>query len=203
MVSNNTFYLQTLCCYTDSEVLNFKQDEAVRADIRKHMRMHMGFVGKATAVETVIADVFNQTGYDLANISTIRETNFGVKRTAKQWDGYFMKMGIDPLRLDNVELLPACVVPKFAASMALHLRATLGRMGYSEANAALAEREYLRVARGNGVRHVDVAGHQQFVMNAYFGEHVLDHIALTRSRLPKWMKWAYGVDSIPKAVSAC
>lgn len=200
---DSPFWSRALCCFSDAEITSFKRDEEVRKDIRARMRLHMGYTGKYTAVETAIIDEFNETGYDLANISTLQDTNKGVKRSLRGWDNYFAKLGVNPLKLSKMELSPACVVPRFAAAMTLHLRSVLGRLSYSEANALLVEREYLRVARLSFVRKVDIVGHQQFVMNAFFGEHVLDHVALTRSRLPQWLKWTQGINGIPKVQSAC
>jgi len=167
------------------------------------MREHAGYGFQVNCVEQSTRDIFNETGYDLCDHSQLKVANIGIKRTFKEWDSYFLKLGINPLKLSSDELLPACVVPKFAASMALHLRAKLGRLAPNEANMLLVEREYLRVARGMHVRDVDIVSHQQFVLNAVFGEDLLDHIALTRSRLPAWMKWAFDVPSLNAHPQAC
>jgi len=195
--------LQTLCCYNGDEVEAYRADERIRSDIRESMRVHIGYGTRDTCVEKVMVEVFNETGYDLGRLDAIREANKYVKRTAKGWDKYFGKMGVDPCKLTDVEVLPAAVVPKFAGAMALHLRSKLGRLAPNEANALLAEREYLRVARGLQVRDVDIVSHQQFVMNALFGETLLDDIALTRTRLPKWMKWAFAVPGLQEQPRVC
>lgn len=195
--------LQTLCCYSGSEVEAYRADERIRSDIRDSMREHMGYGNRDTCVEQTMVAVFNETGYDMCKFNALREANAHVKRTFAEWDGYFTKLGVDPLKLAEVEVLPACVVPKFAASMALHLRSKLGRLAPNEANMLLAEREYLRVARGMKVRDVDIVSHQQFVLNAMFGETLLDDIALTRTRLPKWMRWAFEVEGLRETTRAC
>lgn len=195
--------LQALCCYDNSEIAAFRTDERIRADIRESMRMHMGYGGRETCVEQAIVEVFNDTGYDLGKLGAVREANVSIKRTLREWDAYFAKLGVDPLKLCTVEVLPACVVPKFAASMALCLRSKLGRLAPNEANLLLAEREYLRVARGLKVRDVDIVAHQQFTLNALFGETLLDDIALTRTRLPKWMRWAFEVEGLRERTRAC
>jgi len=195
--------LQSLCCYSGSEVEAFKADERIRSDVREAMREHMGYGHRDTCVEQTMVEVFNETGYDLGKLSALREANAHIKRSFAEWDNYFRKLGVNPLQLAAVEVLPASVVPKFAASMALHLRSKLGRLAPNDANTLLAEREYLRVARGLKVRDVDIVSHQQFVMNALFGETLLDDIALTRTRLPKWMRWAFEVEGLRESARAC
>jgi len=195
--------LRSLCCYNDVEVETFRADRQIRSEIRDSMRLHMGYGKGNTCVEGVITGVFNDTGYDLTNLSALHAANAGVKRSFAAWEAYFSKIGVDPLKLATVEILPACVVPKFAASMALHLRTKLGRLSPNEANLLLAEREYLRVCRGLKVRDVDIVSHQQFTLNALFGEQLLDSIALTRTRLPQWMRWAFEVSNLNAKPLAC
>lgn len=195
--------LQSLCCYDSSEVQSFKADREIRNDIRESMRTHMGYGSSATCVENVIVETFNETGYDLSNLSTIRSKCAGKRKTMAEWDRCFEKMGIDPMMLATVEILPTCVVPKFAASMSLMLRSKLGRLAPNEANTLLVEREYLRVARKLNVRDVDIVAHQQFVLNAVFGEGILDSVALTRSRIPRWMRWAFEVETPKTPVRVC
>jgi len=195
--------LQTLCCYDASEVEAYRTDERIRSDIRESMRLHMGYGNRDTCVEQTMVEVMNETGYNLGKLDALREANANIKRSMREWDAYFARMGIDPVKPDIVGLLPACVVPRFAASMALHLRSKLGRLAPNEANMLLAEREYLRVARGLKVRDVDIVSHQQFTLNAMFGETLLDDIALTRTRLPKWMRWAFEVEGLREHTRAC
>lgn len=195
--------LQTLCCYDGGEVQSYKADREIRRDIRDSMRTHMGYGTSATCVENVIVETFNETGYDLSNLSTIRTRCAGVRKTMAAWDLHFEMLGVDPLRLTGVDTQPTSVVPKFAASMALMLRAKLGRLAPNEANVLLVEREYLRVARKLNVRDVDIVAHQQFVMNAVFGEGILDSVALTRSRVPRWMRWAFDDDPLSTPVRVC
>lgn len=195
--------IQGLCCFSTAEFDNFRVDERRRDEIRQCMKMHGGYGALDGCVENTIREVFNETGYDLADISQLRLINRGKTRTFKEWDSYFLKLNVDPLRLAEVDLLPACFVPKFAASMALHLRTKLGHLQPNEANMLLAEREYLRVARKLHVRDVDIVSHQRHVLNALFGETVLDSIALTRTRLPAWMRWTHDVGRLESNVLAC
>jgi hypothetical protein len=89
------------------------------------------------------------------------------------------------------------VVPRFAAALTLALRAKFGRMAYHEANRLLIEREYLKVCRDANVRHCDIEYHRQFVINAYFNEGVTDELSTVRTRLPRWLRVAFG--SVPNA----
>jgi len=90
------------------------------------------------------------------------------------------------------------IVPRFAAALTLALRAKFGRMAFHEANRLLIEREYLKVCRDANVRHCDIEYHRQFVINAYFNEGVTDELSTVRTRLPRWLRAAFG--PVPNAV---
>lgn len=155
-------------------------------------------------MKEVINEVYEETGYDLVDHTATLAKFAGMKKTVREWDMVFHQLKLDPLKVHVApEILPTCVVPKFAASMALLLRSRLGRLQNNQANALLAEREYLRLARGLRVRDVDIIGHQQHVLNAVFGEKLLDHIGSTRSRIPRWMRWAHSVETPGAAPLAC
>ncbi len=94
----------------------------------------------------------------------------------------------------------ARMIPHFAATMVLQLRAKFGRLPLNDANRMLIEREYLRICREGSVRHVDIALHEQWVMNAFFNEGVLEELPTTRLRVPGWMRRAFG--SAPSAPAA-
>lgn len=179
----------------------YRRDEMVRKSIRTEMRLHMGADSRSTCVANAIDVTLRTTGYDLADLGTIRQANIGVKRTEKEWDAYFRMMNIDPLT--TCRFKQAQVIPKFAAACALHIRAKLGAMEANEANVLLVQRKYLEVCRRHGVRDVDTVLHQGFVMNAVFTESVLDDIASSRRRLPAWIKWLDEVQptgSVPRAI---
>jgi len=84
------------------------------------------------------------------------------------------------------------MVPRFAAAMVVSLRATFGRMPLNEANRLLIEREYLRVCREGNVRQIDTVAHSQWVYNAYFNEGIMEEIPTTRTRVPRWLRGAFG-----------
>jgi len=88
------------------------------------------------------------------------------------------------------------VVPRFAASVVLCLRAKFGNLQATEANRLLIEREYLKVCREGAVRNVDIVAHQQIMLNTYFGEGVLDEQNTVRARAPRWLREAFG--SVPR-----
>lgn len=184
-----------------SELACYRTDQHVRACVRAEMREHLGYENRETCVVNVIDTVLRETGYDLADMGSIRLANRGVKRTIREWDMYFKCMGVDPLAA--VTGGRAKIVPKFAAACALHIRTKLGALTNNEANVLLVQRKYLELCRRHGVRDVDTVLHQGFVMNAVFTESVLDDVASSRKRLPAWIRWLEEVPStgsIPVAV---
>ncbi len=94
----------------------------------------------------------------------------------------------------------ALIVPKFAASVVLALRAKFGKLAPHEANRLLIEREYLKLCRDTTVRNVDVELHRQWVINAFFNEGITDECATVRARVPRWLREAFG--SVPNASPA-
>jgi len=86
----------------------------------------------------------------------------------------------------------AKVIPRFVAAVTCALRMKFGNMSGSDANRLLIEREYLKLCRETDIRNVDAATHHQWVINTFFNEGVMDHLATTRSRLPKWLAKAMG-----------
>lgn len=184
-----------------SELACYRTDQHVRACVRAELREHAGFESRDTCVGNAIDTVLRENGYDLADLGSIRLANKGVKRTIKEWDAYFLRMGVDPLAATVGG--QAKIVPKFAAACALHIRTKLGALQNNEANLALVQRKYLELCRKHGVRDVDVVLHQGFVMNTVFTESVLDDVASTRKRLPAWIRWLEEVPttgSIPVAI---
>lgn len=178
------------CCVSEQDMADwecYRTDKRVRACVRAEMREHLGYDRRETCVANAIDTVYRETGYDLADLGTIRLANKGVKRTMKEWDAYFLRMGVDPLA--HQAQGRAKIVPKFAAACALHIRTKLGVLANNEANRLLVQRKYLELCRKHGVRDVDTVLHQGFVMNTVFTESVLDDIASSRRRLPAWLRW--------------
>lgn len=184
-----------------SELECYRTDQRVRACVRAELREHLGYESRETCVASAIDVVLKETGYDLADMGSIRLANKGVKRTMREWDAYFERMGVDPLAA--ITGGKAKIVPKFAAACALHIRTKLGALANNEANVLLVQRKYLELCRKHGVRDVDTVLHQGFVMNTVFTESVLDDVAASRKRLPAWIRWLEEVPatgSIPAAV---
>lgn len=84
------------------------------------------------------------------------------------------------------------VIPRFVAAVCCALRGKFGVMSPSEANRLLIQREYLKLCRETDIRNVDAATHQQWVLNTYFNEGVMEHLATTRARVPAWLARAFG-----------
>lgn len=193
--------IQTLCCLDASELESYRVDTQVRSSIREEMRLHMGYFGRETCIASAMDESLASTGYDLTDGGSIRKANKGVKRTMRQWDAYFRSIGVNVNQYISAMSREsarsrACIVPKFAAACALHLRCKLGVLAQNEANVLLVQRKYLELCRRHSVRDVDTVLHQQYVMNTVFAESVLDELATTRRRLPQWVRW---LDSLEKA----
>lgn len=193
--------VQALCCLDASELQSYHVDKQVRSSIREEMRLHIGYFGRETCIASAIDESLASTGYDLTDGGSIRKVNKGVKRTMKAWDAYFLSIGVDVEQYINATAREsardrALIVPKFAAACALHLRCKLGILSQSEANVLLVQRKYLELCRRHNVRDVDTVLHQQYVMNTVFTEGVLDELATTRRRLPRWVKWLDSLDKV-------
>jgi hypothetical protein len=183
-----------LFCVNDDLLEEVQEEASIRDDIRKEMTMHSNGVGTA-AIGTTMKSIYNECRIDMSTYTTDID-----KWRADMPHDEFVKL------LDQVGLVqhdePAPprtvrVVPKFAAAVTLMLRARLGHLTAIEANRILVEREYMRLCREGSVRNVDIVAHQQFVINAFFTEGVLSELATVRTRVPKWLREAYG--SVPMA----
>lgn len=186
---------------TDLELMEV--DDSIRRDISIAMREHSHSRGTADCVTGAIASTFEHTGYDLTNLSLLRQANAGVKRTAAEWDAYFARLGIDPLKPTPRGPRNARVVPRFAAACALHIRTRLGVLEYNPANLLLVQRKYLQICREHGVRDVDIELHRQHVINTVFTDATLQEVSAVRRRLPAWVKWLSGIEEpapMPNAV---
>jgi hypothetical protein len=186
-----------LCCLDNSEVENHSLDRSIRREIRSSMcthYSHMAFdaAGDHDGVLTAIQDVYQTEGYDLGGESRNAATvPFGA---ARQSLPMVVRASVDH-RLQ--------VYPRFAAACALALRARLGILSKTDANLLLVQREYLIICRRRGVRQHDIVSHQLHVMNAVFNEGVLDRVALTRRRIPRWLRWAYPSETGEPSLAVC
>jgi len=203
--------LRWLFCVNDEMLDEIEQECAVRDAIRLQMIEHAEGSGRG-AIEQTMRDVYDSTGYDMSNfkheemchLSREREgvcdeqepdsdgIVFGDLPPVKADEEVRVVFGLETVGNDSeVNRGTSMVIPKFAAAVVLALRSKLGKLAPSEANRLLIEREYLKVCRDTSVRNVDTIMHQQFVMNAYFTEGIVDQLATTRVRLPKWLREAF------------
>jgi len=178
-----------LLCVNKQDWLDVRSDQEVRKEIRKAVTAHVRNGTTSDCVDQAMLESLVEEGYDLGDMGWIRKANEGVKRTARQWDAYFARLGVDPCSGITERKEVVRVMPKFAAAVALHMRTLLGKMGATEANVLLAQRKYLEICRRRGVRDVDIVAHQQHVMNAFFTEDVLDRVGLAVARAPSWVRW--------------
>jgi len=210
--------IRTLCCWGGDEIDMYREDEFRREEVRQWYLTHQGAGFDQTSVAAAIVSIRQETGYDLVN-SHVDDKVEEMRKTVGDWAEFISQysesesqiaafnvwkdtvMELDACHATSTYPLPracypagckerTCVVPRHAANMALALRSKFGRMDHNEANFLLAEREYLRLSRKFHVRDVDIVAHQQITLNALFGENVLDDVALTRHRLPRWLRWA-------------
>ncbi len=194
--------IQLLCCVDGNELQLNRVDRFTRQCVREEMRTHLGYGKGEDCVTAAMDETLLHSGYDLGNGGHIRRENEGVTRTYAEWDAYFAAIQVNPMvLLPTVERVK--VVPKFAAACALHLRAKLGALNSSEANVLLAQRKYLEICRKHGVRDGDTVAHQQHVLNAFFGEGVLDEVGGIRRKLPRWVLALEGNPSSSVSSTPC
>lgn len=97
-----------------------------------------------------------------------------------------------------VEDRPAEVVPKFAASVVVALRAQLGRGAMDRnvpGNVQVVRGRAIRLMRDYGVRHNDVSLHLEFIERAFFDDDTHYRVSGWRQRICKnsrFCKWAFG-----------
>lgn len=199
--------LRWLFCVDDSLLEAIELESKIRDDIRDAMVVHRGGVG-VSAITDCMKEIYNETGHDL---TTIHRTVVGIRM---EGEGPIQLQDEEPVQVlgadDTLAQLGLVanqsvmdvhrdvrVVPRFAAAVTLCLRAKFGHLSGNEANRLLIEREYLRVMRETSVRNVDVIAHQQWVINTYFNEGVFEELPTVRTRIPRWLREAFG--SVPRA----
>lgn len=165
-----------------------QMDNAIRGEIRRAMVDHNPETLNDCVEQSMLEAM--QIGYDMTNAQG---------RATLPVCTAIVTTPVAPRRI----IEQVSVVPRFAASCALLLRARLGRLPPNEANHLLVQREYLKICRTRGVRAVDIVAHQQHVANAFFTEDVLDRVALTRSRWPRWMRTLFDSSEFNSGPTAC
>jgi hypothetical protein len=195
------------CCISDEEIDEINLDAEIRDAVREEMTRHDAATDRSV-VEVVATSVYEETGYDLTHkekdACTLLEESCAtstiiVGDVACPIEG-MRDVVMAPTERCEVTDDHVKVVPRFAAAMVVCMRAKFGWLVLNEANRLLIEREYLRVCREGHVRQKDVVHHAQIVLNTYFGEGVLDHVATSRSRVPAWLRKALGSPPVSAAV---
>lgn len=185
--------LRFFTCVSDELLEEIEQEASLRDQIRVCMTEHSSGNGKAGITEAV-HQTFVDTGYDLASMNDKMVLLKMERHTFQEWEEIFALQQMDALTLENhITHTEVRVVPRFAAACVITLRAKFGNLCNNDANVLLIQREYLRACREGGVRNCDTVSHQQYVMNAYFSEGILEHIGTVRTRAPSWLRAAFGV----------
>jgi hypothetical protein len=192
-------YMSARAAVSNDRVLiaNKDKDDGIRALIRLAMLRKDQNILAENGVDTAMYNAIEQNNYLLGNIEMIRSANTGVVKTEALWDAYFRRLGVNP-RTGKCETQPVQVIPPFAAACAVYIHSKLGKLSTNPANILLVERKYYEICRKRKVHELDARAHIQYVMNAVFNEDVLDAVATTRRRLPKWLTWGLSV-SKPKS----
>ncbi len=94
------------------------------------------------------------------------------------------------------------LVPAFIAATTMALKSKFGHMQASEANRLLIEREYLKLCREAHVRNTDMNHSRQFVLNTFFNETLMEEVALSRPRMPAWVRRLFAREQ-PVAPTVC
>lgn len=214
--------IRFLLCFDDEELEQLELECSVRDAIRNSMTTDISVHG-ANGVTETMRNVYDEMGYDLSNFKHQDEVGAGPAPVDREtlltrgvYDSDDTPSGPngDPDVVYRVRVMDpgpeivaekpavplvrrAMVIPKFAASVVLALRAKFGVLSKNEANRLLIEREYLKLCRETTVRNVDVEIHRQFVINSYFTEGIMNECATVRTRIPKWLREAFG--SVPNA----
>ncbi len=193
--------LRFLFCVNDEMLADIQLDNTIRDDVRECMRSH-DYSHPGAVVSTTVKSVYNETGYDLADVNlTISEIkdSFEADESSDvpipEQQTAFVERELGELGIrDRTDVSHARVrvVPKFVAAMAMVVQSRLGQMEYTTANVLLASKEYHKICTDNNVRVVDQMAHRQVFLNTLFTESVLDEVATTYTTLPTWLREAYG-----------
>lgn len=173
-----------------SNVLDeYDADVQFRAEVRAQMLLKMEYPRSDGHVVRSLADTLRRDlGYEIA------------PETAKDRpeDHPDNNRGLyDPL------VTPVVHIPRFTATMAIHMRARLGKLENNLENSLVVCAEYRRVARYHKVHDVDIVAHEGLVLNAFFNEDVLDRASQRRRRLPAWIKAMIGPSQVGGPLVAC
>jgi len=195
------FVMKWFFCVHEDMLEQIKQESELRDKVRDEMAIHTAGCGTA-AVTECMKEIYNATGHDMFQATKAIESAILSAETPVQLDTQLGELGLTN-NYGIKERTQVVVVPKFAASVVLCLRAKFGTLALNEANRLLIEREYLRICLKSTVRNVDVVAHQQCILNAYFMEGVLDQQNTIRARAPRWLREAFGSVPLASAPTVC
>jgi len=187
-----------LCgCYSAEGLANFEADDHFRSCVREHMRkQEVNLEEGVKPLEHALVASVKEDGYVLGDWHTIEKANEGIKRTQKEWDVYFQRLGVDPKTRNTTGMRCARLVPRFVTACVFAMRAKpgIGRE-CNEDNLRVATREYHKICKNHGVHSGDEEHHMQSVLNAFFTEDIAGKLGRSRSAAPKWLKWLYDVQT--------
>lgn len=180
--------LMFLTCVDEELLEEFAAECKVRDDIKLCLTEHSRGAAPVVVRETV-SDVLHEQAYDMTDaLAFARE-----KHTYTEWEELIARTGLtDEQLVESLGKTSVQLIPRFVAASIVSLRAKFGALEHREDNVLLIQREYLRVSRDANVRACDVELHRQHVINGFFSEDVLNKLGTVRTRIPRWMRDAYG-----------
>jgi hypothetical protein len=141
------------------------------------------------------AEVREAVSVAMATTHTVQASESLIKRTIAEYE----MAEVNEVTMDR----PAEVVPKFAASVVVALRAKLGLGAMDRnvpGNVAVVRGRATRMMRDYGVRNHDIALHLAFVERAFFDDDTHFRVSGWRARMCKksrFCKWVFS-DSEPQ-----
>lgn len=180
--------LMFLTCVDEDLLEEFAAECSVRDDIKLCLTEHSRGSAPLVVRETV-TDVLHEQSYDMTDaLAFLRE-----KHTYNEWEVLIAQSGLTPAQIETARgQRSVLLIPRFVAASIVSLKAKFGALELREDNVLLIQREYLRVSRDANVRACDVELHRQHVINGFFSEDVLNKLGTVRTRIPSWMRAAYG-----------
>nr|WRQ65281.1 hypothetical protein [Tolivirales sp.] len=213
--------LRTICCLDEGNLEDVMFDMEIRDHTRDAMKLHTDAVGNA-GVETEMMSIYKETGYDMGRCAEQANEELARKRAELASSGPTVEEAVrkhcretneqrDVVKTTSVDAEQngqmskkvvkhrgrVQLVPAFISAVTMALKSKFGHMAASEANRLLIEREYLKICREATVRHVDIAHHRQFVINTFFNETLMDEVALSRPRMPAWVRRLFAREQTP------
>lgn len=191
-------FCNALCCTSADEEYNLRIKRMHRVSVQRSLMENMDYYGKSSIIEAVIDDV-RLDGYDMVKDDEPR-------RTMREWDALFARLGLDPLVATDAELKRASrreikivrAVPRFTAAVVVAVRSRVGQLSKAvPGNLLIVEREALRLMRKYNVREVDCVAHMPRIIGAYFNCDIHYIVETAESRMSRFHRWLKGVPDPP------